>query len=37
MRIEHNTVYRNPTRYKVRVRVVGADAMSFRFAAEQMD
>lgn len=37
LRIEHMTVYRNPTRYAVRVRVVGSNAMAFRFAAEQMD
>jgi hypothetical protein len=37
MRIEHITVYRNPTKYHVRVRVLGTDAMAFRFAAEQMD
>jgi hypothetical protein len=37
MRIEHKTVYRNPTKYNVRVRVVGSDAMAFKFSAEKMD
>jgi hypothetical protein len=37
MRIEYTTVFRNPTRYHMRVRVVGSDAMAFKFAAEQMD
>ena len=37
LRIEHITVSRNPTVYKVRVQVVGSGAMAFRFSAEQMN
>lgn len=37
LQIEHITVNRNPTTYAVRLRVAGSGAMSFRFAAEQMD
>jgi len=37
MRIEQTTVYRNPTKYAVKIRVVGSDAMAFKLAAEQMD
>lgn len=37
LRIEQITVFRNPTRYSVTVRVVGGSAMAFRFSAEQMD
>jgi hypothetical protein len=34
---EEVSVFLNPTRYRVRVRVDGAGAASFRFAAETMD
>lgn len=37
MRIEATTVFRNPLRYVVSVRVLGAGAMAFRFSAEAMD
>jgi len=37
MRVETTTVRISPVRYAVGVRVIGAGAMAFRFAAEQMD
>jgi len=37
LEIEAITIGIDPTNYSVRVRVHGADAMAFRFAAEQMD
>lgn len=37
LRINSVTVRRNPNRYDVSVTVVGAQAMSFRFHAEQID
>ena len=30
-------VRRNPTNYHIRVRVIGSDAMAYRFYAEQMN
>lgn len=35
--IEAINVRRNPTNYNIRVRVIGGEAMAFKFAAEQMD
>lgn len=37
IRLHHITVRRNPLVYQARVEVVGAGAVAFRFAAEQMD
>ena len=37
LRIVRKTVYRSPKRYVVRVRVIGAGAMAFRFYGEQMN
>ena len=37
LRINSTTVRRSPKRYDVSVTVVGGGAMSFQFAAEQMD
>jgi hypothetical protein len=37
IRLHHVTVRRNPLVYEARVEVVGAAAVAFRFAAEQMD
>ena len=37
LRIENITVFRNPTRYDITMRVVGAGAMSFAFSGETMD
>ena len=37
LRIEHIDRCVDPTRYRIRVRVVGAQAAAFRAYAEQMD
>ncbi len=37
IRLHHVTVRRNPLVYQVRVEIVGGNAVSFQFAAEQMD
>ena len=37
IRLHHITVRRNPLVYQARVEVVGAGAVAFRFAAEQMN
>jgi len=37
LQIQSIGVRRDPTNYHIAVRVIGADAMAFRFFAEQMD
>ena len=37
MELERIRVGINPTRYELRVRVIGAAAMAFRVSSEQMD
>jgi hypothetical protein len=37
VKINSITAKRDPARYSVSVSVVGAEAMAYRFAAEQMD
>jgi len=37
IRLHDITIVRNPLVYRARVEVIGAGAVAFRFAAEQMD
>jgi hypothetical protein len=37
IRLHHVTVNRNPLTYEMRVETIGSGAVSFRFAAEEMD